>query len=84
MPTPATCRCVASSTPGIAVALGADDPLLFGSRLVAQYAAARDLGFDDAELARARPRLRSRAAGCRPPARQAALADVDAWLAAPA
>ena len=36
---------------GIPVALGADDPLLFGNRLAAQYAAARDLGFDDAELA---------------------------------
>ncbi|MEP6799643.1 MAG: adenosine deaminase [Lapillicoccus sp.] len=37
---------------GIPVALGADDPLLFGSRLVAQYASAReDLGLDDAQLA---------------------------------
>ena len=42
---------------GIPVALGADDPLLFGTRLAAQYAAARDLGFDDAELAAPRPRL---------------------------
>ncbi len=32
---------------GVPVALGADDPLLFGSRLAAQYAAARDLGFSD-------------------------------------
>jgi adenosine deaminase len=38
---------------GIPVALGADDPLLFGSRLVAQYESAREaLGFSDAELAR--------------------------------
>src|SRR6476619_3504330 len=38
---------------GIPVALGADDPLLFGSRLVAQYESAREaLGFSDEELAR--------------------------------
>lgn len=38
---------------GIPIALGADDPLLFGSRLVAQYELARDhLAFTDAELAR--------------------------------
>ncbi|HWJ83810.1 MAG TPA: adenosine deaminase, partial [Cellulomonas sp.] len=37
---------------GATVALGADDPLLFRSRLVAQYAIARDvLGFSDTELA---------------------------------
>lgn len=37
---------------GAQVALGADDPLLFGSRLVAQYEAARAVhGFSDAELA---------------------------------
>ena len=37
---------------GIPVALGADDPLLFGSRLTAQIALARDeLGFSDVELA---------------------------------
>ena len=37
---------------GAQIALGADDPLLFGPRLVAQYQAARDLqGFSDAELA---------------------------------
>lgn len=37
---------------GATVALGADDPLLFGSRLLDQYAAARDVhGLDDAALA---------------------------------
>ncbi|MEO7071322.1 MAG: adenosine deaminase [Nostocoides sp.] len=37
---------------GIPVALGADDPLLFGSRLLAQYETARSVhGFTDAELA---------------------------------
>ncbi|KQU64612.1 adenosine deaminase [Phycicoccus sp. Root563] len=69
---------------GIPVALGADDPLLFGSRLAAQYQTAREvLGFSDEELAElARGSLRA----SRAPAavRDAALADVDAWLAAPA
>ncbi|MCC3766224.1 adenosine deaminase, partial [Streptomyces sp. UNOC14_S4] len=37
---------------GVPIALGADDPLLFGSRLAAQYALAREHhGFTDAELA---------------------------------
>ena len=36
---------------GAEIALGADDPLLFGSRLVDQYETARALGFTDAELA---------------------------------
>jgi adenosine deaminase len=65
---------------GIPVALGADDPLLFGTRLAEQYASARALGFDDEGLAGlARGSLR----GSRMPAdrRAAALADVDAWLA---
>jgi adenosine deaminase len=69
---------------GIPVALGADDPLLFGSRLDAQYAAVRDtLGFTDAELADlARSSLRA----SRAPADvlKPALADIDAWLGVPA
>ncbi len=37
---------------GVPVALGADDPLLFGARLLDQYEVARDVhGFTDAELA---------------------------------
>lgn len=36
---------------GVTLALGADDPLLFHSRLVDQYAAARRIGFSDRELA---------------------------------
>jgi adenosine deaminase len=67
---------------GISVALGADDPLLFGSRLAAQYAAARDLGLDDAGLARlARMSLEGSRAPLR--VRKAALDDVDRWLATP-
>jgi adenosine deaminase len=64
---------------GVRVALGADDPLLFGSRLAAQYAAARDLGFDDAGLAAlARGSLEASLAPER--VRKQALEDVAAWL----
>lgn len=68
---------------GIPLALGADDPLLFGSRLVAQYEIPRDyLGFSDPELAElARASIRVSTA---PEAVVAAiLAEIDAWLAAP-
>ncbi len=68
---------------GARVALGADDPLLFGSRLLDQYVGAREHhGLDDAALA---DLARSSFAGSRAPreVRTQALADVDAWLAAP-
>ena len=69
---------------GIPVALGADDPLLFGSRLVAQYETARGaLGFDDAELAEL-ARGSFRASRAPTELMKQALADIDAWLAAPA
>ncbi|WP_300682215.1 adenosine deaminase [Nocardioides sp.] len=68
---------------GATIALGADDPLLFGSRLLGQYAAMRAAHhLTDADLA-------SLAAGSirasRAPEslRTALLAEVDAWLAAP-
>jgi len=68
---------------GVPVALGADDPLLFGSRLAAQYEIARHVhGLADAELAElARMSVRASAA----PAVTAAalLAGIDAWLASP-
>ncbi|HEY0719020.1 MAG TPA: adenosine deaminase [Streptosporangiaceae bacterium] len=66
---------------GVPIALGADDPLLFGSRLVAQYGIARrQHGFSDAELAElARMSIRGSAA---PGAvRGALLAGIDSWLA---
>ncbi len=69
---------------GVPVALGADDPLLFGARLVEQYAAARDVhGMDDAALAElARCSVRASAA---PPDRRASLLrGIDGWLATPA
>jgi adenosine deaminase len=66
---------------GATVALGADDPLLFGSRLAGQYAtmrAAHDLS--DAQLAEL-ARMSLRASRAPDDVRKAALQDVDAWLA---
>jgi adenosine deaminase len=67
---------------GATVALGADDPLLFGSQLLGQYAAMRaahDLSDETlAELARMSVR-----ASCAPPSVQAEiLGDIDTWLRA--
>jgi adenosine deaminase len=68
---------------GATVALGADDPLLFGSRLAGQYAtmrAAHELSDETlAELAR----MSVRASRAPDDVRSATLADIDAWLAAP-
>jgi adenosine deaminase len=68
---------------GATVALGADDPLLFGSRLEGQYAtmrAAHDLSDSTlAELARMSVR-----ASCAPESVKKEIGDdIDAWLAAP-
>ncbi|MCZ7417274.1 MULTISPECIES: adenosine deaminase [unclassified Streptomyces] len=67
---------------GVPMALGADDPLLFGSRLAAQYELAREHhGFSDVELAElARQSVRGSVAP--PEVRKALLADIDAWLTA--
>jgi adenosine deaminase len=66
---------------GATVALGADDPLLFGSRLAGQYAtmrAAHDLTDDVlAELGR----MSVRASRAPEDVRSRALADIDTWLA---
>ena len=66
---------------GVPVAFGADDPLLFGPRLAAQYEMARDAhGFTDAELAEvARASVLGSAAP--PTLRAELLAGIDAWLA---
>ncbi len=66
---------------GATIALGADDPLLFGSRLVDQYRTARHVhDLDDAALAElARGSFRASLAPAS--VREAALADIDAWLA---
>ncbi len=66
---------------GAVLALGADDPLLFGSRLADQYASARnDHGLDDAELAAL---ARGSVLASRAPQgdRERLLAGIDAWLA---
>ncbi|GAA1759478.1 adenosine deaminase [Streptomonospora arabica] len=68
---------------GAPIALGADDPLLFGPRLAEQYRIAREVfGFDDGELAElARMSIRGSAA---PDAlKKELLAGVDTWLATP-
>ncbi len=66
---------------GAVVALGADDPLLFGSRLLGQYEAARAVhGFTDAGLADL-ARASIRASRASDGTRARLLADVDAWLA---
>ena len=68
---------------GVPVALGADDPLLFGSRLLAQYTDARAVdGLSDAELAGL---ARTSATGSAAPAavRGRLLAGIEAWLADP-
>jgi adenosine deaminase len=64
---------------GVQIALGADDPLLFGVRLTGQYALARELGFADAELADlARMSVH---ASCAPSdVRARLITGIDSWL----
>ncbi|SPL94895.1 Adenosine deaminase [[Actinomadura] parvosata subsp. kistnae] len=65
---------------GVPIALGADDPLLFGTRLLRQYELAREVyGFGDAEVAElARQSVRSSAAP--ESVRKELLKGVDDWL----
>ncbi|MGP4113270.1 adenosine deaminase [Streptomyces sp. 4N509B] len=66
---------------GVPMALGADDPLLFGARLAAQYEIAREHhGFTDAELAElARQSVRASTAPAE--VREKLLVEIDTWLA---
>jgi adenosine deaminase len=66
---------------GVQIALGADDPLLFGPRLTAQYEIARQVhGMTDPQLADlARMSLTGSSAPVE--VRSAALTGIDAWLA---
>ena len=69
---------------GVPVALGADDPLLFGSRLTAQYELARHVhGMDDAGVAEL-ARMSVRGSAAPPEVATRLLAGIDAWLASPA
>lgn len=65
---------------GATVALGADDPLLFLSRLVAQYELVRDQGFDDGEIA-ALAKASIQATLASEASKRTWLAEVDQWLA---
>jgi len=65
---------------GIPVALGADDPLIFGTRLVGQYEIMRDIqGFSDHELADlSRQSIRASAAPVE--VKRQLLAGIEIWL----
>ena len=66
---------------GVPMAMGADDPLLFGARLAAQYEIARGAhGFTDAELAEL-ARQSVRGAAMPEGVRNEVLGDIDGWLA---
>lgn len=68
---------------GVPVALGADDPLLFGARLLPQYELARQVyGFRDAELAEL-ARQSIRASTAPETVRKDLLREIDDWLASP-
>jgi adenosine deaminase len=66
---------------GIPIALGADDPLLFGPRLAAQYEIARHVhGMSDGQLAEL-ARMSVRGSGAPGGVRAGLLAGIDVWLA---
>ncbi len=68
---------------GVPIALGADDPLLFGSRLGAQYAIARKAhGLPDEQLAEL-ARMSVRGSVAPPDTARRLLAGIDSWLASP-
>jgi adenosine deaminase len=67
---------------GVPIALGADDPLLFGARLLPQYELAREVyGFSDAEIAEL-GRQSIRASTAPDSFKKELLGGVDTWLAA--
>ncbi len=68
---------------GVSMALGADDPLLFLSRLNDQYLVARDQGFSDAEIAQL-ARYSVMASMASNESKREWLADIDRWLDTPA
>ncbi|HEX9033857.1 MAG TPA: adenosine deaminase [Streptosporangiaceae bacterium] len=81
--TPAEVPLVPLLRAGILVALGADDPLLFGSRLTAQYEVARNVhGLGDSQLA-ALARMSVLGSAAPGDVRARLLAGIDEWLATP-
>jgi adenosine deaminase len=69
---------------GVPVTLNADDQLFFGSKIGEEYALVRQaFNLPDAQLAEI-ARTSARASGASPETRARMLADIDAWLAAPA
>ena len=68
---------------GAQIALGADDPLLFGSRLLDQYEIARRIGLSDEELAQLAASS-IRVSSAPEPVKENLLGGVRDWLAAPA
>jgi adenosine deaminase len=80
-PVPADVPLLTLLDAGVPVALGADDPLLFGSRLAAQYETVRHVhGLDDAALAEL-ARMSIRGSAAPPETASRLLAGIDAWLA---
>jgi len=68
---------------GVQIALGADDPLLFGPRLAAQYELARQVfELDDTQLAEL-ARMSVRGSAAPPQVRKRLLAGIDDWLGRP-
>ncbi len=67
---------------GATIALGADDPLLFLSRLSRQYEIVRNNGFTDEELAHL-AKSSIAASFASEESKRAWMDDVDAWLASP-
>ena len=66
---------------GVPIALGTDDPLLFGPRLVEQYRIAREVfGFADRDLAEL-ARMSIRGSGAPEPLKKQMLDGVEDWLA---
>jgi adenosine deaminase len=69
---------------GVQVALGADDPLLFGPRLAAQYELARSVhGLSDDELA-SLARMSVTGSAAPDDVKLRLLGGIDSWLASPA
>ncbi len=80
--TPADVPLIRLLDAGVPVALGADDPLLFGSRLTAQYELARNVHRLDDEALAALARMSVRGSAAPDEVKTRLLAAIDAWLAA--